>query len=251
MSLYAPAMHDQMQQAFPHKTRRHHPWLIALGILILAIAGLAILGAAQTPSNSTCTSVKCTAPPPRPVCTASSCAVPPARTQAIAPLPHYTSSAYGFSLYYSTANIDPSSTDDHSISWDATYHGSDVNWTFIGTNPNGRDARQIVEDAQSNNFGDASYAYTLPSPTLGDTPGYGNVYDLSVAPNGGEAVHERLFIIAAVKHNVAVVFIAMGPYQQTTPQSDDHPNPADSPIVDLGDVAITVQSVTWPGDPPL
>jgi hypothetical protein len=108
-----------------------------------------------------------------------------------------------------------------------------------------------VEDAQSNNFGDATYAYTIPGAQIGYTPGYGNVYDLSVAPNGGASVHERLIIIAAVKGNVAVVFVGMGPFQKTDPQTDDHPNPAETPLVSLGDVEENLESVTWPGDSPL
>lgn len=238
MSAYVPAMHDQLQQAVPHKTRRHHPWLIALGILFLAIAGLAVLGSAQTPTTTKCTGVSCTIPAPR--------------TQPLSSPDVYTSKDYGYSLEYSTSNVSPSDENSSSISWDAQLNdGSEVAWTFTGSSPNGRDARQIVEDAQSNNFGDATYAYTIPGAQIGYTPGYGNVYDLSVAPNGGASVHERLIIIAAVKGNVAVVFVGMGPFQKTDPQTDDHPNPAETPLVSLGDVEENLESVTWPGDSPL
>jgi hypothetical protein len=238
MAAYVPAVHDDLHQAVPHKTKRHHPWLIALGILVLAIVGLAILGAAQSPSNTTCTGLSCTVPPPR--------------VHDIMAPETYTSSDYGFSLQYSTANVTPSQEDSSSISWDAQLNdGSEVSWTFQGTDPNGRDARQIVEDVQSNNFGDATYAYTLPSAELGYTPGYGNVYDLEVAPNGGAAIHERLIIEAAIRNDVAVFFAGMGPYQKTDPNTDDHPNPAETPLVGLGDVDLSLESVRWPGEPPL
>jgi hypothetical protein len=238
MSLYTPANHDVLVQTTPHKMRRRHPWLMALGILILAVAGLAIIGGLQQPSQTTCTGIACTVPPPR--------------TNPLSAPSTYTSSAYGFSLQYSTSNITPSDMNDRSISWDAQLSdGSEVTWTFAGTNPNGRDARQIVEDVQSSNFGDATYAYTIPSAELGYTPGYGNAYDLSVAPNGGAAIHERLLIVAAIRNNVAVVFAGMGPYRQSDPQNDDHPNPAETPLVSLGDVGLSFESVRWPGEPPL
>jgi len=238
MSAYVSAMHDEMLQAMPHKTRRHHPWLMALAILILAVIGLAILGAAQTPINTKCTGLSCTVPGPR--------------AHALAPPTRYTSSAYGFSLDYSTSNVTPSDMNDHSISWDAQLNdGSEVTWTFSGTNPNGRDAHQIVDDTQSSNFVDATPAYTIPGADVGYTPGYGNVYDLSVAPNGGASVHDRLIIIAAIKGNVAVVFVGLGPFRKTDPQTDDHPNPAETPLINLGDVDLSLKSVIWPGDPAL
>lgn len=238
MGLFAPAMRGHMQSSYPPRRHRGHPWLSAIGFIILAVIVLSVIGSLNGPTTVTCT-------PPQ-------CVVPPPRTRPI-PLPNrYTSATYGFSLDYSTTNITPSNISDAAISWDGQLQdGSEVAWSFNGARPNGRNAQQIVNQVQQSDFGDATYAYTIPHADLGYTPGYGNVYDVTVAPGGGAAVHQRVIIIAAIKRGVAVVLEAMGPFQQTSPQTDGHPNPADTPMVNLGDFDETIKSVVWAGDQPL
>jgi hypothetical protein len=238
MGVFSPAMHGDLRQAMPHKTRKHHPWLMALGIIILGVVALGVLGSIEQPGPVNCT-------PP-------SCVVPPPHRQPLTGPHHFVSSTYGFSLDYSTANIDPSKVTDSSIAWDGTLGDSgEVFWEFAGVHPHGRSEQQIVDDIQNSNFPDATLAYTIPGADIGYTPGYGNVYDLSEAPGGGAAVHERLIVIAAIKRGVGVVMAAVGPYQQTNPHDDGHPNPADTPLVNLGDFEENLKSVTWKGDPPL
>lgn len=233
---YSPASAGDMQLAHPRK--RHHPWLIAIGAIILGSVILSALGAAQQPGT-----VRCVAP---------ACAPGPPRQQTLSPPSHYTSSSYGYSLDYSTARINPSNSDSRSIAWDATLSdNSDVSWSFLGTSPRGRDTRQIVDALQQENFPDARYVYSIPGASIGYTPGYGNVYDLTVSPGSGSSVHDRLVVMVAIKRGVAVAFVGMGPYRATDPGSDSHPNPADTPLVDLGDVDESLTSVTWKGDPPL
>jgi hypothetical protein len=235
---YPPAGHQDIRQALPHKTRRRHPWLIALALLVLAVAALMIIGAVQPPGTTTCG-------PPQ-------CPVPPPRSAPMAAPDHYVSSTYGFGLDYSTAIISPSQTTDKSISWDATLtDGSEVSWSFTGFEPAGRDAHQVVADFVQSSFPDATFAYAIPGADVGYTPGYGAVYDVSVAPGGGASVHERLIVLAAIKNNVGVGVVAQGPYQHSDPQTDGHPNPADTPLVHLPDFQLALKSVTWKGDPPL
>lgn len=238
MTDFAPALQGDIHEAMPHKTRKAHPWLIAIGSLIVGVVVLAIIGAAQQNPVVRCGPPQCAVPPP---------------SASVLPAPaHFTSSKYGFSLDYD-ASLSPSSTDASSISWDANLHsdGSEVTWTFAGTTPSGRGPQQIVNDIQQNRFADATLAYNIPGADIGYTPGYGNVYDLSVAPGGGTAMHERLIIMSSVKRNVAVAFIGMGEYRRTNPKDDQHPNPADTPLVNLGILVQSLKSVTWKGDPPL
>jgi hypothetical protein len=238
MATFAPASHAEIAAAQPHKTKHRHPWLIALGLILLLMIVLVVVGNAQAPK-----AVHCTSP---------QCSITPIHATPLSPPTRYVSSQYGFSLDYSTANVTPSKTTANSIAWDATLSdNSEVLWTFVGTDPQGRSPQQIVNDVQQNNYADASYAYTIPGADLGYTPGYGNVYDVTVAPGGGAAVHDRLIVIAAVKNNVAVVFLGLGPYQATNPKIDGHPNPSDTPLVNLGDFEENLKSVTWKGDPPL
>lgn len=238
MAAFQPATHADISSLLPHKTRRGHPWLIAIGLIVLGMFILGLVSNAQAPPTVNCS-------PPR-------CPLPPPRVQNITDASTYTSSQYGYSLEYSTAHITPSHLTSSTIAWDATLQdNSEVSWAFIGTQPNGRDAQGIVTDAQQNNFPDASLAFTIPNADIGYTPGYGNVYDLTTAPGNGEAIHQRLILIAAVKRGVAVVFVGLGPYRPTTPKSDGHPSPADTPLVHLGDFEQTLKSVIWPGDPKL
>jgi hypothetical protein len=235
MATYPLASHAQILEAHPHKRHRLRHWLLAIFGVILGMFILLIVAALLAPSP-----VQCSPP---------ACAVPPPRVGPI-PRPHrFLSSQFGYSLHYSTANITPSSTTASSIAWDATLgDGSTVAWSFGGTLAANRDAQQIVQDVQSNHFADANLAYTIPDAALGYTPGYGNIYDLTESPGNGQVLHERLVIMAAVKHGVAVVFTGVGPYRQTSAKNDGHPNPADTPLVGLDDVEQSVMSVIWKGD---
>lgn len=238
MAVFPTASHADMMDGMPHKTSSKTPWLRGIAVVIVAMIVWAVVASLQQPSTVTCKPPHCAAPPPRVTRLAS---------------PHiYTSSKYGFSLEYSTEQIDPSHVTDHSIAWDATLNGgSEVSWSFTGGNANGRDAQQIVEKIQGDNFSDATLAYRIPGADIGYTPGFGNVYDVSVAPGGGSAQHDRLIVMAAVKNGIAVAMIGLGPYQRSTPESDGHPSPAGTSLVHLGDFEETVKSVTWKGDPPL
>lgn len=238
MAAFAPAAHRQYAAAHPHKSHRFLRWLGGLVVVLIGIGIQSLAAGLLSPSPVSCSPPACSVPPPR-------AAVSPA-------IHHYTSSTYGYSLDYSTANITPSQKTGSAISWDAQLgDGSEVAWSFHGLRPGGRDAQQLVQDIQGSNYPDASFAYTIPQADLGYTPGYGNVYDLTESPGNGQVLHERLLVIAAVKHNVAVVFLGIGPYRQTSPNSDGHPNPASTPLVNLGDVDTSLKSVVWKDDPAL
>lgn len=213
-------------------------WLLSGGGLFILMTIFQIYSRLSQPSAISCT-------PPQ-------CVVPPPQQTPLSPPQRYTSSQYGFSLEYSTANITPSQTTASSISWDAQLSdGSEVSWTALGGKANGRSASQIVDDVQSRNFPDAQEAYSIPDASVGYTLGSGKVYDVTVSPANGQSLHDRLVVMAAIKGGVAVVIAGYGPYQQSSPNSSGHPNPAETPLVHLGDFEETAMSVTWPGEPPL
>lgn len=212
-------------------------WIVStVGVFILVMV-FSSLSQLNQSGPVTCTPPQCHAPPPQ---------------QGSLPSPdRYTSSKYGFSLLYSP-HIPPSQTTSGSIAWDGTLsNGSEVSWTVSGGPANGKSAQQIAGDAQAANFPDAQADYTIPRAELGYMPGYGMVYDVSVAPGNGQAVHDRLIVVAAIRGGLAVVLIGLGPYQQSSPSSDSHPNPAATPLVDLGEFEESMNTVTWPGEPPL
>ncbi|HEX6506610.1 MAG TPA: hypothetical protein VF221_03170, partial [Chloroflexota bacterium] len=186
---------------------------------------------------------------PSPVsCTPPQCTLPPTKHGPLTPPKRYTSSRYGFSLDYSTTNIKPSQVTDSSISWQGQLSdGSDLSWSLAGASAKGRSAQQIVESTQSARFPDAQQAYTVPYASLGYNVGYGTVYDVEVSPGNGESQRDRLLVYAVTRNGLAVVLIGLGPYQQSTPSHDSQPNPANTPLVQLGDFEENINTVTWPG----
>lgn len=213
-------------------------WLLSGGGLFLLMLIFQIYSRLSQPSAISCV-------PPQ-------CVVPPPQQQPLSPPQRYTSSKYGFSLEYSTAHITPSQVTGSSISWDAQLSdGSEVSWTALGGKANGKSPSQIVDDVQSSNFPDAQEAYTIPGASVGYTSGSGKVYDVDIAPANGQAEHARLIVMASIKKGLAVVIAGYGPYEQSSPDSSGHPNPAETPLVHLGDFEESTMSVTWPGEPPL
>lgn len=212
-------------------------WIVSTALLLILIAIFSSISQLQQPGSVNCPSNSCPIPPPRPGRLSAS--------------HRYTSSRYGFSLDYSTANIKPSHVTSASIAWDGTLSdGSEVAWSFTGVPATGRSPEQIVSAAQSNNFSDAQQAYTIPDAGIGYTGGFGNVYDVNISTGSGSEVHDRLVIVAAVRGGLAVVMVGLGPYKRTSPSSDSQPNPADTPLVELGDFEENIGSVTFPGQPP-
>lgn len=208
-------------------------WLSIIGFLLFLSLLFNIIASIFQPGPVGCTPPKCSLPPPkRGPLTATN---------------HYTSSRYGFSLDYSTNNIKPSRVTGTSIAWAGQLsNGSDVSWSFTGQPANGQSAQQIVSSAQAASFPDAQLAYTVPNASLGYNMGYGNVYDVTISPANGQSQHDRLLVFAAVRNGVAVVMTGLGPYKQSKP-SDGQPNPAQTPLVQLGDFEENLNSVTFRG----
>jgi hypothetical protein len=181
-------------------------------------------------------------------CVPPQCTLPPPKHGPLQATKTYTSSRYGFSLDYSTGNITPSSVTASSIAWDGSLNdGSEVTWSIRGMPANGRSAQQIVESTQSANYPDAQLAYTVPDASLGYTTGYGNIYDVTVSPADGQSEHDRLVVTAAIRNGLAVVLVGLGTYQASAPGTSSQPNPANTPLVQLGDFEENINSVTWPG----
>lgn len=238
---YAPATPQQLASALPRKTRRGFPWVLLGGATALVMIGLAVVSQVIKPVPVNCAH-NCPHPPPPPP-------PPPPASPALSSLTRYTSSSYGYSLEY-TSDLAPAKTDGASIGWAGTVrgNGAPVSWTFTGDAANGRSAQDIVDALQQANFQSASYIYTIPGAELGYMDGFGKVYSLSIQPASGQSMDGRLVIMVAVRNNVAVELVGVGPFQKTT-YSDGHPNPAQTPIVNWFD--LSANSVTWQGETPL
>lgn len=174
------------------------------------------------------------------------CAPPPVTSPPLPPPLKYTSARYGYSLEYSETTLLKSAAidvrDDTSIGWNA----QGFPFRFTAERAGGRDSRAIADQMQRTSFPEATSVYTIPNAELGYTPGFGEVYDVTLASGTGQSIRARLVIVVAVKKNLAVEFWAVGPYQL---QQESHPSPAATPLVlYFSDI---LNTVTWPNDPPL
>src|SRR6185312_15990580 len=62
-----------------------------------------------------------------------------------------------------------------------------------------------------------------PDAEIGYTLGYGNIYDVTAAPAGGQNQEYHVAIEAAVQDGLAIELIVATPY---APDKAEHPNPA-------------------------
>jgi hypothetical protein len=130
------------------------------------------------------------------------------------------------------------------ISWDLVDRRNTV-WSFIvrGQKAGGRTPPDIVTDEANRRFPTATSLYSIPGAEVGYIPGAGNVFDLVVTSGAGSTVHARSFVMAATSDGLAISIAGVGPYKENTEDNYDHPNPAETVLVDCADVA---NSVVWP-----
>ena len=95
---------------------------------------------------------------------------------------------------------------------------------------------------------DATVAYVLPNTTVGYQLGFGEVLD--IYPQGGPTVtRTRLVLMVAVKNDLALVGVAIGPYRKFAP--GDGPGVPSGANLELAqDLGKYVNSFLWKGDPP-
>lgn len=117
---------------------------------------------------------------------------------------------------------------------------------LVGEPAGGRSAQQILDEVQRGQFPGARPAYEVPGLQIGYQLGAGRVYDLlSTTPTGG-TVLTRPIVVAAVRGDLAIWLVAIGPRDETR---RGHPSPARTPVALCVDALLN--SVRWPeaGDP--
>lgn len=108
----------------------------------------------------------------------------------------------------------------------------------------------VVNEVIDGSFPGAHLAYALPGAMVGYQPGAGAVYDYTPESGNAAASTERVIVIAAQKHGLAVIAVAAGPYVRFTANDPgiNFPIAVDSFAgLLLNDPLNTVR---WPGDPP-
>ena len=238
------AQSAQTLQAVPHKTGGGLPWsLLAAGVGVVMVV-LAITSQLIMSHGAANCGVHCPQPPPP--------QPPPALGPSGPPLPAqtaYTSSAFGYRLEYSP-NLSPSQQDAQSVTWTGTIpsDGSQFEFLFQGEAANGRTAQQLVDALQQSKASGATVVFNITGAELGSTAGYGNVYDLTVTPQGGQQAHLRLVVEAAIRDGVAVELFAISNF---TADQNSHPSPAqlEPAIQSIADSL--GNTVTWKDETPI
>jgi hypothetical protein len=167
----------------------------------------------------------------------------------VAALPRFTAPDSGFSVAYPT----PGSAYDITFADDgvtALYTGGDGGTLKLWSRPaGGRSAKEIAQSILAERYPDARTAYEIPNAMVGYQNGYGEVAD--IWPQDGDASyrHLRAVILVAVKHDLALIAGAVGPYREFGPKfGPGRPSAANLELA--MDLDKYVNSFAWRDDPP-
>ncbi|EHB59456.1 hypothetical protein MycrhDRAFT_1892 [Mycolicibacterium rhodesiae JS60] len=128
------------------------------------------------------------------------------------------------------------------------YTGGDTGTlTFSGEPAGDRTAKQVVQQVIENWYPGAVVDYEIPNASVGYQPGYGVVADLFPTSSSATYTRLRVIVVAAVKHDYALIAAAVGPYHRFGPDyGDGHPSGANLELaMDMGKY---VNSFRWRGD---
>ncbi|HTY29388.1 MAG TPA: zinc ribbon domain-containing protein, partial [Mycobacterium sp.] len=128
------------------------------------------------------------------------------------------------------------------------YVGGDTGtlWLF-GESAAGRTPKQIVEQLLANKYPGTVVDYEIPNASVGYQPGYGVVADVYSRDAAASYTRLRVIVMAAVKHDYALIAAAAGPYHEFGPDyGTGHPSGANLELaMDMGKY---VNSFRWNGD---
>ena len=176
------------------------------------------------------------------------CGRPPTGTP-VAALPRFTASDGGFSVAYPA----PGSAYDITFAGDgvtARYTGGDGGTLKLWSQPaGGKSAREVAEVFMTERYPDARTAYEIPNAMVGYQHGYGEVADIWPQDSDASYRHLRVVILVAVKHDLALIAGAIGPYREFGPKFGPG-RPASANLELAMDLDKYVNSFAWQGDPP-
>ena len=208
-------------------------WIAGVGVAVLAAFAVAVL--AQ--------------PAPGPFVCPPDCTRPPLGTP-VETNPRYNAADGAFSVSYPAegsayqVTFDPPGRNGVGLKYTA---GDTGTLTLFGEPATGRTPAQIAQKQLSSDYGGATVAYEIPNASLGYQPGYGVVADVPLVGRWRADSRQRVIVIAAVKHDYALIAVAVGPYHEFSPDyGNGHPSPANLEVaMDMGKY---VNSFRWSGD---
>jgi hypothetical protein len=110
-----------------------------------------------------------------------------------------------------------------------------------------RTPKQIVQQVLGSKYPQATVSYEIPNASVGYQPGYGVVADVYSRDSAASHTRLRVIVMAAVKHDYALIAAAVGPYHEFSPDyGTGHPSGANLELaMDMGKY---VNSFRWAGD---
>lgn len=170
---------------------------------------------------------------------------------AVQPLPRAAQAAHSFPVYTAhdgafTVEYPPGATvDGTGVSWG--YKGGQA--VFLSAPADNRTAREMVETLIQKLYPSATIDYQIPNAMVGYQPGYGEIDNVFTTQSGSASyTHLRVLAMIAVKNDLALIALAVGPYHKFTQADVEHPSGANLDIAAL--MGPFVNSFRWAGDPP-
>ena len=128
------------------------------------------------------------------------------------------------------------------------YTGGDTGTLrLFGEPARDRTPKQIVQQILAAKYPQATVSYEIPNASVGYQPGYGVVADVYSRDAAASRTRLRVIVMAAVKHDYALIAAAVGPYHEFSPDyGTGHPSGANLELaMDMGKY---VNSFRWAGD---
>ncbi|MCB0941029.1 MAG: zinc ribbon domain-containing protein [Mycobacterium sp.] len=164
--------------------------------------------------------------------------------------PRFSSDDGAFSVAYPAEEAAYKATFDppglHGV--EVRYIGGDTgSLALFGEPARGRTPKQIVWQAISGKYPEATLSYEIPNASVGYQPGYGAVADVYARDSAASYTRLRVIVMAAVKHDYALIAAAVGPYHVFSP---DYGNgqPSGANLELAMDIGKYVNSFRWGGD---
>lgn len=233
---YTPAMYPGVTPQVRHSS--HLKVIGLLGLSLALVVGVVVgVSALLTP-------------PQRVYVCPPDCGHPPT-AQPAASNPRFTGPNGAYTVAYHPSDDQMTSTHDSTSVTETLTISTGGTIRLFGTAAQGQTAQQVATALISRTFPSATRFYVIPNAVVGFQPGYGEVDDVNVQSSNGSYEHDRLVVMVAVKNDVALVGEALGPYQQSTPNSHNNGHPSGVSLeIALFFLDPPLNSFTWHGDPP-
>ena len=188
-------------------------------------------------------------PPPKAYVCPPDCGRPPLGTP-VENNPRFSSDDGAFSVAYpgEEAAYQPSFDPPGLHGVEVKFVGGDTGiLTLFGEPARGRTPKQIVWQAIRGKYPEATLSYEIPNASVGYQPGYGAVADVYARDSAASYTRLRVIVMAAVKHDYALIAAAVGPYHEFSP---DYGNgqPSGANLELAMDIGKYVNSFRWGGD---